>query len=348
MWKKQHNKKYTWFWILMVVAIVLAAGTLAMTWNLAMVRDFRRIIDEIISQSISLKSISLQETEHSFELSIILGILGFSVALGGTILISTKLLKEMRLNQLQTEFIASVSHSLKTPIATMELCSSLLQSPGLSAEETSRLWDSHNAELRRLKEEVMILLESARWQSDVIKLDLQRLALEDWINQSLPRWQQLLGLHAKIERQGQPLNCHAVVDPRAMNLIMDNLIENAHKFAREVPHVVIRTRMYKSSMPWKPTRWQIQVEDQGWGFDPADAERIFHRFFRSRSTAPHAIAGTGLGLYLAASASRAMGTTLKGESEGYEKGATFTLEGDEETDTNSEAGYSQAKHDDHD
>src|SRR5205085_12355532 len=67
------------------------------------------------------------------------------------------LLNEMRLNHLQAEFLAAVSHELKTPLASLELASSLLRAGNIEAAEAERLWDSHAAELKRLKEEVETL-----------------------------------------------------------------------------------------------------------------------------------------------------------------------------------------------
>ena len=55
------------------------------------------------------------------------------IAIAGFVLFFVRLLKEMRLNQQQAEFLATVSHELKTPIATLELSSSLLRAGGLSA-----------------------------------------------------------------------------------------------------------------------------------------------------------------------------------------------------------------------
>src|SRR5262249_36526063 len=115
------------------------------------------------------------------------------------------------------------------------------------------------------------------------------------------------------------------LDERTLWLITDNLVDNARKFSKGTPHVIVRTS-------WKPERrgggqWALEFEDSGLGFTPKDSERIFSPFFRSKNAAPHAIPGNGLGLYLAASACRALGLKLKGKSEGLGKGAVFTIEG---------------------
>jgi signal transduction histidine kinase len=138
----------------------------------------------------------------------------------------------------------------------------------------------------------------------------------------MERWKRILGPEALLTREGAPLLIQAKLDPKTLNLITDNLVDNARKFARGTPKLTVRTRRVSR-------RWQIEFQDEGWGFPPTDSRRIFSRFFRARTEAPYSIPGTGLGLYLANSASRALGLTLRGESAGTGQGARFVLEGRE-------------------
>lgn len=313
-------KRRLWFWIVLFIFVVLLLGILATGWNVVLVRDYQRILELA-------GSLSRTPAEPLPWVNLVLGTLGFIVALGVLILFFVKLLREMRLNDLQAEFLAQVSHELKTPIATMELSSSLLRNGSLSPEESRELWDSHDAELKRLREEVELLLESARLQSPYSPLRNQIIPLDRWVEESLPRWRKILGPDSSIERVGDALPCQARVDLRMLNLITDNLVDNARKFARGTPRLTVRSKFIASENPWKPGKWQLQFEDQGWGFSSQDSKRIFKRFVRAKTLSPHAIPGTGLGLYLAATASRAMGIHLKGESGGPNQGAVFTLEG---------------------
>jgi signal transduction histidine kinase len=257
----------------------------------------------------------------------ILGTLGFIAVLALTVLLFIKLLHEMRLNQLQSEFLATISHELKTPIAALELSSSLLRSGGISESERNRLWSTHRLELKRLREEVEALLEAAKWQSKPNLMQKRIISVESWIRDSLPHWKQILGTESILTYQSTALFSQACLDIRSLNLIADNLISNAKKFSKGTPHVVVRTLRIPKEGPFSKTKWRVEFEDYGWGFSPTDSEKIFHRFFRSKNPAPYAIAGTGLGLYLAREASRAMGLTLRAQSKGTGNGAIFILEG---------------------
>ena len=319
-------RKRKWIWVVLFIIVVLLVVALATGTNIAVVRDYYRILD--LARANLAHNQTLERELHGGPwLSITLGTLGFLVTLAGIILFFVRLLQEMRLNQLQSEFLASVSHALKTPIATLELSASLIKGGDLSSEETQSLWNSHDAELKRLKEEVNSLLEAARIQSDKPDIHSRWIVLEDWFEAAISNWQRMLGPKANLTRVGEPLSCSVLVDPKLLNLITDNLLDNARKFSQGEPTVIARTRILGPTQAWKKGRWQIQIEDKGLGFDPADSEKVFKRFFRSKTETSYAIPGTGLGLHIATQACKAMGISLKAESAGSGHGATFTLEG---------------------
>jgi signal transduction histidine kinase len=303
-------------WIILFVGLALLLTVLATGWNVVLVRDYYKMVE---------LARSLHDDSHPFAAwpSLVigaLGTLGFVAALSIIIVFFVKILREMKLNQAQAEFLASVTHELKTPIASMELSSSLLRSGGLSEEETTRLWASHQAELKRLREEVLTILEAARWQAGPPKVRLEQVNLEEWLQRSLERWKKLLGASAKLKREGDPLPTCALTELKSLNLITDNLLDNARKFADGIPEVLICTHV-------DGQRWTIEFKDSGLGFEPGDSKKIFDRFYRSQHQAPYSIPGTGLGLHLANSASRALGLSLKGFSSGRGHGSVFILSG---------------------
>jgi signal transduction histidine kinase len=311
------TKKRRRLWIFLFISVATLLSALATGWNIVLLRDYQHILK--LAKNLSLPA-ELNNPAAGLIFRMIWGTLGFITTLTLTILLFIKLLSEMRLNQIQSEFLATVSHELKTPIATLELSSTLIQAGGLSEAEEAKLWLSHQAELARLRDEVDTLLEAARWQSKPVLTRKIKVRLESWLQESFAHWRTILGPQAVLIREGQELNAEVFLDLKTLNLIANNLVSNARKFSKGVPHVTVRTAYVNS-------KWQIQFADQGWGFNPADSRKIFHRFFRSRNRAPHSIPGTGLGLYLAQTGSRALGLTLHGESQGDGLGAVFTLKG---------------------
>jgi signal transduction histidine kinase len=324
--KTSGKKRRYWLWVCLFIGVALILATLAMGWNVVLVRDYRHMVELAHSLADSKDRAPILPINHLVT-SIVLGTLGFFAVLGIQIVFFIRLLQEMKTNQQQSEFLATVTHELKTPIAAIELASGLLRESVLTAEETGKLWSSHQAELARLRSEVESLLEAARWEGmsksarkESLSIDAQKVNLETWLGESMERWRSILGPSAELTREGESLSGPAIIDLKKLNLISDNIFENSRKYANGSPKVIVRTSRKKN-------HWQIQFQDFGWGFDPKDSKKILKPFFRSRSHAPYAVPGAGLGLYIASSASESLGMKMRGSSPGHGQGSSFTLEG---------------------
>jgi signal transduction histidine kinase len=108
-------------------------------------------------------------------------------------------------------------------------------------------------------------------------------------------------------------------DPEALETIVENLIENALKYAQGTPRLEI-------SLDGTSDRVRVMAKDEGIGFAPTDGPRLFDKFFRSAGGEVQVAKGSGLGLYIARALARGAGGELSASSEGPGKGATFTLE----------------------
>jgi signal transduction histidine kinase len=313
--KHSVNKRRYWLWVGLFIGVALLLATLALGWNVVLVRDYRHMVDLAHTLADS-KAGTPALPVSPLVTSIVLGTLGFFAVLGIQIVFFIRLLQEMKTNQQQSEFLATVTHELKTPIAAIELASGLLREGSLTHDETEKLWNSHQALLEAARWEAMS--KSARKQS--LSSDAQKVNLEKWLMGSMERWRSILGPEASLVREGTSLNGPAVLDLKKLNLISDNILENSRKYANGSPKVIVRTSV-------KNKRWQIQFQDFGWGFDPKDSKKILKPFFRARSHAPYAVPGAGLGLYIASSASQSLGMKMRGSSPGHGKGSSFTLEG---------------------
>lgn len=286
-----------WFWLILFILAVGLLAVLATRFNVALLLADRRALLEPI-----------------------LGTVGFLVVLASFIILFVRLTQEMRLNQLQSEFLAAVTHELKTPIATLELSSSLLRQPDLHPTERESLWKAHAVELARLRAEVEALLEAARWDAKAVRSNRTEVDLEKWLNERLGAWKETLGAGALLVREGDALPAKILADPKMLDLIAINLVENAKKFALGKPSLVLRTE-------YRGKSWRIAFVDAGLGFDPSEAKKIFRRFYRAKHSASYSIAGTGLGLYLARAAGKRSGISIGAASGGHGRGATFSLAG---------------------
>lgn len=260
------------------------------------------------------------------------GAVGFIGIVGSLILIFARLLNEMSVSQIQADFLDRISHELRTPISTLTLVSDLLRSHDKTKPELEqKLWRAHDLELARLQTDVELLLQAARLRESRLKVNLETVHVEAWFRNHWSSFQTLLGENAQFQLNVKGDVGTISVDSGLFEMIFRNLLDNARKFSMDQPKVEISVERIPRRMTLGKPRFRISVNDQGWGFNPAERRNLFRRFSRldhESVTGPgQAIPGTGLGLYLSASASKAMGLTLTGQSLGEGKGARFIIEG---------------------
>jgi signal transduction histidine kinase len=311
-----------WPWILLFVSVILIIAALATSWNWVLVQNYNKML-LVAKDRWALRT---QGFDTPPWLGAILGTLGFSALIVLFALFFAKILREMKLNQLQKDFLANMSHELKTPIASLELAASLLKKgSSLSEDDRSILWQTHDIELRRLRDEIERLLAASRWEQFHDKPDLHPVHLETWLVEAMKLWERMLPASAKLTREGEKLDAEALLDVGLLKLVTANLIDNARKFAGTRPvSITLRTRRLERG---GRRYWSLSFEDKGLGFPPNETQKVFKRFQRLNHRSDHAIPGSGLGLHLAMNASRAMHLELSAESDGPELGARFTIEG---------------------
>lgn len=286
-------------------------ATLATSWNVVLVSQY----DRMLEMGHSLKS------GNAPWLKIILGTAGFIALVVASTSLYIKSQKEMRTSFIQREFLAKLSHELKSPLSTLELTSSLLKDPKTleNQEETRTLWEAHDAELTRLKNEVSLLLEAARWDHGIAKPKLREQNLEALLSETLDYWSTALGSQHELLRKGDSLNGKVLIDVKLFQLILNNLIDNARKYSPVGTPIILVTKL-------RENQWSISVIDSGCGIAPANFKKVFKRFYTNNQNHKVKQAGTGLGLYLAKRAADALKLKLQIHSSSKE-GTRFDVSG---------------------
>ena len=300
-------------WIFLFVIGLAVAGVMATSYNFEVVRH-----------------VSFEEVPW---VKIIFGSIGFIGIITALVLLFTRLLREMKVSEIQADFLDRISHELRTPLATLTLVGDLLKGAGkILNEEEKRLWASHDIELKRLRTDVELLLQAARLRESKLKINREPVDVHQWLNLKWSSLSELLGKNAMLQwTEGQSTTITVPLDLSLFELVVRNLIDNARKFAIDTPFVEIRLRERPPRVFFGRRRWQLIVQDHGLGFAFQEQAKLFKRFSRLQTNEPnlmkHSVPGTGLGLYLSASACKAMGLTLMGRSFGEGKGAEFMIEG---------------------
>jgi signal transduction histidine kinase len=253
---------------------------------------------------------------------LVFGIIAFSLIIAGIIIYTVFLVREMGITEQQDSFLNSVTHELKTPIASIRLYLETLQSRDVGDAQRKEFYRIMLEDASRLQSTVEQVLKAGAARQ---KSKMHHIAPVDLA------W--LVGECVDTARLRHNLPATAVsmadVDPNT-TLVVDgdvddlrtaiaNLLDNAVKYSSGPPHVTVQ-----ASGPTPDTAW-IRVKDDGVGIPRAQLNRIFHRFYRFQGGA-FKTKGTGLGLYIVRSIAKRHGGRVFAESPGEGKGSTFTLE----------------------
>jgi signal transduction histidine kinase len=214
----------------------------------------------------------------------------------------------------KSEFLANVSHDMRTPLASIKAAVSGLLEPDIDWDPRSLrgLLTLVNEEIDWLAARVRNLLDFTRIEANALLTEKTPCDLADIIDSALERVEPLThGWRTEVDLPSEPLPVEA--DFVQIETVLLNLLENAVKYAP--PRSTIRLRAGVSddgraitgsdragtsvSVPDRLPRWDaavamVTVEDQGLGVRPEEAERVFDPYYRG--SAPHGSRGTGLGL----------------------------------------------------
>jgi signal transduction histidine kinase len=221
-----------------------------------------------------------------------------------------------RMWEMQENFVATVSHDLRTPLGFIKgYTTTLLR------EDTN--WDVPtyreflgiiDDEADRLQELIDNLLDSSRLQSGTMQMNLQTVRLDVVLRDMVQR-SQLRELDVDLELEIVSQGVIIRADPMRLGQVFDNLINNASKYA---PGSTVTFHLEEEG-----GNAVIKVIDDGPGIDPEHLERIFQRFFRVPETRM-AARGSGLGLYICRKIVTAHQGSIHAESQPG-KGTTFII-----------------------
>ena len=216
---------------------------------------------------------------------------------------------------LRTDFIANVSHELKTPLAVMGNYATMLQRPGITEEEKNEYAKAISEAARRLAQLITNILKLNKLENQQIFPQAQEFDLGEQLCECLlgfeDAWEaKSLEIETDIEE-----DVRIKSDPELLSLVWNNLISNAVKFTPDGGTIGLSLKTEGSSVI-------VQVCDTGCGMKPEVGQHIFEKFYQGDTS--HATQGNGLGLALV---KRVM-DILNGEigvQSVYGEGSTFTV-----------------------
>ncbi len=223
-----------------------------------------------------------------------------------------------RLEQVRKDFVANVSHELRTPVTAIRGYAETLQDGALSdAAMAPRMVDVIRRQSERLSELVEDLLELSRLESRALSLHFTDVPLAP----AAARAADTVRLKVRDKRielvMDVPAALRVHADPRAVEQVLLNLLDNAVKYTPAGGRVEVRAVR-------EGERCAVHVRDSGQGIEPKHLGRIFERFYRADAGRGRDSGGTGLGLSIVKHLAGAMGGEVRVASRVGE-GSTFTV-----------------------
>jgi two-component system sensor histidine kinase SenX3 len=265
------------------------------------------------------------------------GSLLFLLLIGGLVLIVILLLREVRLNERQSNFVSAVTHELKTPVASLRLYLDTLDYRELPKSRQKDFYRTMRQDLDRLNATINNVLDAAFYTDHPVQdprpLDLVRL-VHRAIDLTLTRHQ----LPRETIRYEGPPRLRIAGDPQALETAVLNLLDNAVKYSRDEVRIEVEIRGDGDGQA------HLLVRDHGIGISRTQLPFIFRRFYRIGSEVRRSQTGTGLGLFIVRSVVKGHRGAVTVDSLGPDRGSTFTItlpgliDGDDRDEPTEEAG----------
>lgn len=217
------------------------------------------------------------------------GMVFLSLLLWGSFITYRSFRKEFELARLQKNFLLSVTHEFKSPLASIRLYLETIQQRELDTERRQKFLKSALVDTDRLNQ----LVENALMANLVEHPDhvfhKETFDLSQTIKDLVERYRSVPGFPPVNENISDGISLHG--DRNALSILFVNLIENAVKYSPKGSPVEIRLAKENSSV-------LLSVIDQGVGVGSGEKEKIFQKFYRVGNEETRSTKGTGLGLYL--------------------------------------------------
>jgi signal transduction histidine kinase len=227
--------------------------------------------------------------------------------------------RELHLSRLKSDFVANVSHELKTPLALVRLFAETLELGRVPNEDKARqYYRVINKESQRLTQLINNILDFSRIEAGRKEYRFVTTNVAKVVADVVDSYR----FH--IEQQGFDLQVRVAedlpeveADPEALGQAVLNLLNNAIKYSRDSKSIVVDVRRDES-------RVLISVADQGIGIPKGEHKKIFEKFYRGEDSLVHETKGSGLGLPLVRHILEAHGGSVEVDS-APGRGSTFTL-----------------------
>jgi two-component system phosphate regulon sensor histidine kinase PhoR len=238
----------------------------------------------------------------------------------GAVLVLNDVTRTCQLERVRRDFVANVSHELKTPVTSIQgFVETLLEGAAKDTEQTKRFLNIIARHTDRLNAIIEDLLSLSRLEEDseTRRLSFEKVKLKPALESAV----ELSKVKASQKNIEIKLSCDKNISVKINSPLIEqavlNLISNAVKYSEKASTVEIKVTQ-------KNEQVLISVSDHGCGIGKKHLERIFERFYVIDKSRSRKLGGTGLGLAIVKHICQVHGGYITAESE-IDKGSTFTI-----------------------
>ncbi|HEY4232480.1 MAG TPA: ATP-binding protein [Lacipirellulaceae bacterium] len=228
----------------------------------------------------------------------------------GVVLVMHDTTELRRLESLRQDFVANVSHELKTPLSSIKAYAETLRNGALADKKAAvKFVEQIQEQTDRLHNLIVDMLSLARIESAQEVFNIEPVPVAAVVETCLAA-QRPAAEAKRIELSAEAAHspCSVRADREGLREILDNLVDNAIKYTAEGGRVVVRWQLLESEA-------SIEVEDTGIGIREEDLLRIFERFYRVDKARSREMGGTGLGLAIVKHLAQSFGGGVTAKSQ---------------------------------
>ncbi len=227
---------------------------------------------------------------------------------------------EAALRKRQENFVAAVSHELKSPLASLQLTAETMQRRPGDEERRMRHVKRILSDIERLSTMVSNILDSSKLARGDIELNPEPVSLHRCVDSEIVNLEERAEVRGVRIKAKLSSDLKVLADPSTVRVVVRNLLENAVHATAAAGGGTIKVHA-------KTTDQSVimEISDDGIGFPPNDRARLFQSFYRVGSEMNRKTPGTGLGLAIVRRYLELDGGHIQAASEGQGSGATFTV-----------------------
>ncbi len=286
------RRKSTIFFLVLGICLIILAVTLNVSWIL-----------------LNLEKVAL----------LVLGIVFFAIIITGLVLNTTFLLREIKRNEQQDAFLNSVTHELKTPIASIRLYLETLKTRDVSEEKRQEFYNVMLKDSDRLLSTVEQVLHASRTRDEKKLTNATTVTSAKLLEDSIEQIRSRYNFDKDVISFAKVADADIIGDANELQIVFVNLLDNAVKYSDKDVKILVELKKFDEKFI------EIRIKDNGVGIAKQQLKRIFNRFYRIPSLSTQKAKGTGLGLFIVKSIIKKHGGKIFAESLGEGFGTTFII-----------------------